>query len=389
MNTLDQFTTYALIDLDALDHNIRTLKNWIAPGVELMAVLKANAYGHGAVPIARAAIASGVTRLVVARPDEGIQLRRAGIDVPILVNGYSPPSLADTFVTYNLTATVNTIEMAQALSARAGALGKMATIHVKVDSGMGRYGLLPDEMAPFLTQIGKLPHLDLEGMFTHFAIADEKDKTYTRKQLATFVEVSNAARQAGYTIRLRHAANSAAAIELPETQLDAVRCGIALYGLRPSPEVSNAIPLKPILSLNSRVGRIRTLPPSSAIGYGCTYVTSKPTRIALIPIGYGDGYRRAFSNNGFVLIRGQRAAIVGRVSMDQITVDVTGIEDVSQDDAVTLIGTQGDASATADEIAGLIGTINYEITTSLLPRIPRIYAQNGQIVEVLCPLCTG
>jgi alanine racemase len=387
MDTLAQLTSYALIDLDALDHNIQELKARIGSKVELMAVLKANAYGHGAVPIARAAVASGVTRLIVARLNEGIELRLAGIDAPILVTGYSLPSRAKAYVTHDVTAMVNTIEMAQALSAQAGALGKTATIHIKVDSGMGRYGLLPDEVVPFLAQISKLPHLDLEGMATHFAIADEKDKTYTRRQFAIFNEVLKAAQQAGHTIRLRHAANSAAAIDLPEMCLDAVRCGIALYGLRPSPDVSDDIPLKPILSLNSRVARIRTLPAGSTIGYGCTYVTSTPTRVALVPVGYGDGYHRAFSNNGFVLVRGQRAPIVGRVSMDQITVDATDIDGVTQDDEVVLIGTQGGKSATADELAALIGTINYEITTSLLPRIPRIYLRNGQIVEELHPLC--
>lgn len=389
MDNLAQFTSYALIDLDALDYNIQALKTRIGPGVELMAVLKANAYGHGAVPIARAALASGVTRLVVARLSEGIQLRRAGIDAPILINGYSLPTAAEDFVVYDLTATVNTIEVAQALSAKAAALGKTAAIHVKVDSGMGRYGLLPEEVLPFLQQIDKLPHLDLEGLYTHFAIADEKDKTYTRQQFAIFSDVLDAAGRAGYTIRLRHAANSAAAIDLPETCLDAVRCGIAIYGLRPSPDVSDDIPLKPILSLKSRVARLRTLPADSAVGYGCTYVTSKPTQVALVPVGYGDGYHRAFSNNGFVLIRGRRVPIVGRVSMDQITVDATGIEGVAQDDEVVLIGAQGDASATAEELAGLIGTINYEITTGLLARIPRIYIKDEQIVEVLRPLCAG
>jgi alanine racemase len=387
MDILEQLTTYALIDLDALDHNIRMLKAHVGPQVELMAVLKANAYGHGAVPVARAALASGVTRLVVARPDEGIQLRQAGIDAPILVNCYSLPAVASDFVAYDLTATVNTLEMAQALSAQATATGKAATVHVKVDSGMGRYGLLPNEVLPFLDEIHKLPHLDLEGLFTHFAVADERDKTYTRQQFATFSDVLRSVQQAGYAIRLRHAANSAGAIDLPEMGLDAVRCGIAIYGLHPSSDISDAVLLKPVLSLRSRVARVRTLPPGSAIGYGCTYVTSKPTQIALIPVGYGDGYRRAFSNRGFVLIRGQRAPIVGRVSMDQITVDATGIAGVEQDDEAVLIGTQGAESATADELAELIGTINYEITTGLLSRIPRVYVRGGRVVDVLRPLC--
>jgi alanine racemase len=382
METLfDRLLTYAEIDLDAVAHNIRTIMAYTGPAVEFMAVLKANAYGHGAVQIARAALAHGATRLAVARVDEGIQLRRAGITAPVLVLGYSLPAESDQIVSHDLTATVNTIEVAQALSSRAAALGKTVTIHVKVDSGMGRYGLLPDEVLPFLAQVTALPGLDLEGMFTHFAAADELDKSFTRQQLAVFLDTLQVVREAGYTIRLRHAANSAATLDLPETHLDAVRVGIALYGLPPSDGMTITLPLKPVLSFKSHVARIRLLPPGYSIGYGRTYITSRPTRVALVPAGYADGYHRSLSNRSHVLIRGQRAPVIGRVSMDQITVDVSAIEDVSQNDEVVLIGSQGKVSVTATELGSLAGTINYEILTSMSPRVPRVYRRGGEVVE--------
>ena len=383
METLfDRLLTYAEIDLDAIAHNIRTIMAYTGPAVELMAVLKANAYGHGAVQIARAALANGATRLAVARVDEGIQLRRAGITAPVLVLGYSLPAESDLIISHDLTATVNTIEGVQALSRRASALGKTVTIHVKVDSGMGRYGLLPEEVLPFLAQVTALPCLDLEGMFTHFASADELDKSFTRRQLAVFLDTLQAVREAGYTIRLRHAANSAATLDLPETHLDAVRVGIALYGLPPSEGMTITLPLQPVLSFKSHVARIRLLPPGYSIGYGRTYITSRPTRVALVSAGYADGYHRSLSNRSYVLIRGRRAPVIGRVSMDQITVDVSDIEDVSQNDEVVLIGSQGKVSVTATELGSLAGTINYEILTSMSPRVPRVYVQGGEVVEV-------
>jgi alanine racemase len=252
---------------------------------------------------------------------------------------------------------------------------------------MGRFGLLVDEVVDFVRTISALPGLVVEGVYTHFAIADLADKTYTLQQFDTYLEVLNGLEVAGFTIPIKHVANSAATLDLPQTHLDMVRCGIALYGLRPSDEVEgnrrlHAIPLRPAMTLKSRVARLRTLPAGSSISYGCTYTTREPTRVALVPVGYGDGYHRLISNRGQVLIRGQRAPIVGRVCMDQFVVKVSHIPSVQQHDEVVLLGRQGGDEITAEEVAAWAETINYEVTTSLLPRVTRVYRKGGEVVAV-------
>jgi alanine racemase len=374
--------TWAEVDLDAIAHNARGLKERAGEGTELMAVVKANAYGHGAVPVARTALENGANRLAVNRVLEGVELRQAGLTAPILILGYSLPSESETIVRWDLTPTVTTVEGALALSALSVRQGKVIPIHVKVDTGMGRFGLLPDEVVPFVRRIAELPGLKLEGLFTHFAVADLADKTYTRRQFDLYMQVVRQLEEAGFAIPLKHVANSATNLDLPEMHLDMVRCGIALYGLRPSDEVEPAIPLKPAMALKSRVARVRTLPPGSSISYGCTYTTTRPTPVALVPVGYGDGYHRILSNKGSVLIGGKRAPIVGRVCMDQFVVDVTGHEGVRQDDEVVVFGRQGEEEISAEEVATLAGTINYEVVTSILPRVTRVYLKGGQVVEV-------
>jgi alanine racemase len=247
---------------------------------------------------------------------------------------------------------------------------------------MGRFGLLSDEVVAFVRRVAELPGLKLEGLFTHFAIADLADKTYTRRQFDLYKWMVKQLEEAGFTIPLKHVANSATNLDLPEMHLDIVRCGIALYGLRPSDEVEPAVPLKPAMALKSRVARVRTLPSRSSISYGCTYTTTRPTPVALVPVGYGDGYHRILSNKGSVLIGGKRAPIVGRVCMDQFVVDVTGIEGVRQDDEVVVFGRQGGEEISADEVAALAGTINYEVVTSILPRVTRVYLKGERVVEV-------
>ncbi|HIC93204.1 MAG TPA: alanine racemase, partial [Anaerolineae bacterium] len=304
MPTQNQWLTWAEIDLDAIAHNVRQLKRHIGERVKLMAVVKANAYGHGAVPVARTALESGAERLAVNRVVEGIELRRAGIAAPILVLGYFPPWEAEAVVRHGLIPTVTEREVASALAEAAGRLGKAVPIHIKVDTGMGRFGLLPEEVVDFVQGLADFPNLHLEGLYTHFAAADEADKSYTRRQFGIFLDVLKRLEEAGVEVPIRHAANSAATLDLPETHLDMVRCGIAIYGLYPSAEVSRSVPLRPAMSLKSRVARLRTLPAGSCISYGCTYITSSPTRVALVPVGYGDGYHRLLSNRGQVLIRG-------------------------------------------------------------------------------------
>ncbi|MBN1284740.1 MAG: alanine racemase [Anaerolineae bacterium] len=370
--------THAAIDLDAITDNVRAIKNHT--GVDVIAVVKANAYGHGMAEAARAARKGGATRLAVARTEEGVALRASGAaeTCPILVMGYTPPEVeaADAVVASGLTAAVTTWETAQALSARAQAAGRRAPVHVKVDTGMGRFGLLPGEVVPFVDQIAALPGLDLEGMFTHFAVADEvsaESRAYTRRQFAIFREVLGAVEAAGGRIRLRHAANSAASLAFPESHLDAVRPGISIYGLAPSTEMTLPFALRPALTLRSRVARVRTLPAGASISYGRTYITPREMLVALVPCGYGDGYHRRLSNRGAVLIRGRRAPIVGRVCMDQFVVDVSDIPDAAQDDEVILVGRQGDAQITAEEVAAWAQTINYEVVTALLARARRVY----------------
>jgi len=354
----------------------------------LMAVVKADGYGHGAVPVAETVLDNGASCLAVNRAVEGVQLRQAGITAPVLILGYTLPAQAETIVRWNLAPTVNDPEQAQALSAAAsrpsfippnsgGERGGALPIHVKVDTGMGRFGLLPYEVVDFVQAVSALPGLVLEGIYTHFAIADAADKTYTLQQFETFREVVKRLDEAGFTIPIKHVAGSAATLDLPETHLDMVRCGITLYGLRPSTEVEPTIPLRPAMTLKSRVARVRTLPAGSSISYGCTYITNVPTRVALVPFGYGDGYRRLISNRGEVLIRGQRAPILGRVCMDQFVVKVSGIPDVQQHDEVVLLGRQGDDEISAEEVAAWAETINYEVTTSILPRVTRVYRKSS------------
>lgn len=380
---LDGIVTWAEIDLDALAHNVRALQRHVGEQVDVIAVVKANAYGHGAAPIARAALEAGAVQLAVHRAIEGVELRRAGITAPILVMGYTPPDGAAMIAKWRLTPSLMTLEFAQALSAQARSSGLQIPVHVKVDTGMSRYGLLPLEVVDFLRALSGMPGITLEGLFTHFATADWADQTYARQQLDVFTDVLQAARQAGFSIPRVHAANSAAAMRLPEAHFNAVRCGIAMYGLDPSGEWPAVFSLQPVLSLKSRVSRVRELPPGSGVSYGRTYITQGKVRAALVPVGYGDGYHRLLSNQGWVLIRGQRAPLIGRVCMDQFVVDISQIDGVQQDDEVVLIGEQGGKRIRAEEVAALVGTINYEVTTSLLPRVARAYYIEGQLVTVI------
>ncbi len=377
-----QALTWAEIDLDAIAFNAAGLKARAGGQAELMVTVKANAYGHGAVPVARAALEGGATRLAVHRVLEGVQLRQAGITAPILVMGYTLPAASERVARWDLTLTVNSQSQAEALSAAAMDAGKSLPVHVKVDTGMGRYGLLPDEVLDFVRFLAGLPGLVLEGLYTHYAVADLADKTFTRQQFHIYSEVVQQLEAAGFDFPLKHVSNSATTFDLPEMALDMLRCGIALYGLRPSNEVEPAIPLRPALTLKSRVARVRTLPAGASISYGRTYITAKPTRVALVPVGYGDGYHRLISNRGAVLIHGQRAPIVGRVCMDQFVVDVSHIPNVQLHDEVVLIGRQGEGCIPAEEVARWAETINYEVTTGLLPRVARIYVRGGVVSKL-------
>lgn len=370
---VDQLVSWAEIDLEAIRSNIRSFQRHVGDHVQIMAVVKANAYGHGAVPVARAALEAGAARLAVHRLTEGIELRQAGITAPVLVMGYTPPAGAEEFIRWQLTPSMMTPEFAMALSAQAATRGMVVPVHVKVDTGMSRFGLMPEEVIPYLTAISNLEGIKLEGLFTHLATADSIDQTWALRQLSIFNSVIESAKNAGIELPIIHAANSAATMKIPQAHYQAVRPGIAIYGMNPSNEWPPVFNLYPSLTFKSRVSRVRDLPVGAGVSYGRTFVTSRPTRAALVTAGYGDGYHRILSNKGSVLVRGKRAPIIGRVCMDQFVVDVTDIPGVALNDEVVLVGRQGDERISAEEVGRLAGTINYEVTTGLLLRVVRKY----------------
>jgi alanine racemase len=363
--------TWLEVDLEAIAHNVRRVVEMVGPAVVVLAVLKADGYGHGAGQVARTALNNGAGYLGVASINEGAALRRSGIEAPILVLGYTPAWQARELVLNELTATIFDLDVAQALNRAARELNGRVCVHVKVDTGMGRLGLLPDQVLPLVLELQSLAHLVLEGIFTHFSVADA-DPGYTRWQLDRFRQVREALAREGIEIPLAHAANSAAILSLPESHLGMVRLGLAMYGLHPSERVPCPPDFRPALAFKTQIAQVKTLPPGSYVSYGNTYQTSSAQRIAVIPVGYADGFRRAPRHWGHVLVRGQRAPIVGRVCMDQTMIDVTAIPHVRQGDEVVLIGQQGEAQITAEDVATRLGTINYEVVSEILARVPRV-----------------
>jgi alanine racemase len=368
--------THAKIDLDALSHNVRALKAHVGEKVRLAAAVKANAYGHGAVPVAREALKAGASYLLAARVEEGIQLRRAGINAPILVMGNIAPANIGTAIEHGLTLTITNEKQVSAAAEAADARGVEACVHIKADTGMNRNGADRDAVVPLAMMIARHPALRLEGLYTHFACADEPDKTPSRKQFDIFKTVCGRLADAGVHIPVLHAANSAAAIDLPETRMNMVRCGLAIYGLYGSPSVSRSVGLKPVMTLFSRVERVHDLRPGDGVSYGFDFTASAPTRAALVAIGYGDGYRRQLSGRAEVLVKGRRAKILGRICMDQCVVNVDEIAEAETGDRVTLMGEDGNERISALELAEIAGTNEYDIVTGLSARVPRLYYRN-------------
>lgn len=367
--------TWVEIDLSAIANNTRQIKRMVGERVRILASLKADAYGHGALKVARTVLHNGASMLGVATVSEAAPLREAGINPPILVFGYVPAWQMREAVRLGLTITLYTPEAAQALSRAALALDRTVKVHVKVDTGMGRLGIRAeqvDEVVKLVQEIIDLPGLELEGIFTHFAMADSRDQTHARMQLARFQNILHALEEKNLRPPLVHAANSAAIISLPEAHFDMVRPGIALYGLDPSEEVRLPGGFRPALSFKTQVAQVKLIPAGECISYGCTFYTEHPTLIAVLPVGYADGFRRAPKNWGTVLIHGQEAPLLGRVCMDQCMVDVSHIRQVRVGDEVVLIGRQGMASLTAEEVARRLGTINYEVVSEILARVPRV-----------------
>jgi alanine racemase len=377
---------WAEINLDNIAHNVREIRRVTSNKAELMGVVKADAYGHGVIQVSRVLLENGVTRLAVATLDEAIQLRKNNFDVPVLILGYTDPARAAEILEYDITQTVFGLDLAEALSDAAVKTGRKAKIHIKVDTGMTRIGFMPGESAvKEIGRINRLPGITIEGMFTHFSSADEKDESYTRMQFEKFLGIDAELNRAGITIPIKHAANSAAIIRFPETHMDLVRPGLILYGLYPSDETNTGeISLKPAMSLKADVIRVENVSGNTPVSYGRRFVTSRESRIATIPVGYADGYSRLLSGKSHVLINGQRFPVVGSVCMDQCMADVTGAETpVKAGDEAVLIGRQGEDEITADELASLIGTINYEVVSQVNKRVPRFYTENGRISGVL------
>lgn len=379
--------TRAEIDLQAIRHNLEELKRLAAPSTKIMAVVKADAYGHGSVEVAKILVERGVPYLAVARLSEAITLRRAGLDVPILLFGHTYPEYLSPMLKHDIRPSINTVDSARILSEAARRRRGKARVHVKLDTGMGRLGVvcdglaLPDPGRPSrkkavqtILEIASLPRLEIEGIYTHFANADHPDTTHARLQFSLFMDVLSELKKNGFEPQLRHAANSAALIRMPETHLDLVRPGIALYGLLPSKTIDrDQVELKPVMSIKTNIIQLKAVPAGFRVSYGGDHETKRPTTLATVPVGYADAYSRLLSSKGCMLVKGQRAPIVGRVCMDLTVLDVGHIQDVEMEDEVVVLGRQGMAEITADEIAELIQTIHYEVISTITARVPRIF----------------
>jgi len=381
--TSEHYRVIAEINLDAISNNIKEIQKNISKDTEIMAVVKADAYGHGAIEVSRILIENGVKRLAVAILDEGKQLREEGFNVPILILGYTPAEQAGELVSYDLIQTVFSFEMAKAISDSAVKQNKKAKIHLKIDTGMSRIGFKPDkESIKTIKEINQLPNINIEGIFTHFSSADEADTSFTQQQFSIFNAFIKALEEEGLKIPVKHCSNSAGFMLDEKMHMNLIRPGIIIYGLYPSNEVNKEkIHLKPAMSLKSQVVFVKEVEENTPVSYGRKFITSKKTKVATIPVGYADGYSRRLSSSGRVLINGEYAPIIGNICMDQFMVDVSHISDVEVGTEVVLIGQQGQNSISAEEIADIIGTINYEVVCMVGKRIPRLYIENKEVIK--------
>ena len=373
----------ARVDLDAVEYNIERMKQNISSDASMLAVVKMDGYGHGAVQIAQMLEEKEyIWGCAVATPEEALILKKQGIRKPVLVLGCVFPEQREEMVRHEIRLTVYTKEMAEELSKIAEEYGKDAYIHVKLDTGMSRLGFLANrESVGIIEEISRLPHLVMEGLYTHFSKSDEEDKGFTRRQLEDFLYMKRALEEREVFFSWYHCSNSAAIIDMEEANMNLVRAGIASYGMYPSGEVKKEkVPLKPAMELISHVAHVKWVGPGTPVSYGGTFVTRRDTRIATIPVGYGDGYPRKLSGKGYVLIHGKKAPILGRVCMDQFMVDVTEIPNVSFGDTVTLVGHDGGEFLPVEVLSRLSGRFNYEFVCNLGKRIPRTYLRHGKVV---------
>ncbi len=364
------------IDLEALRHNVTVFKKHLSPGSCIMGIIKADAYGHGASRLAPVLEKEGVSHFGVALLQEAIALRESGVTLPILILGHTPIEDFPEAVARDLTLTLYAPEEARALDKVARNVGKPARVHLKIDTGMGRIGFLPtDDSIEEIREIISLRHLDVEGIYSHQAWADNPDGSFAQEQFSRFQKFLNALSERGVQFKIRHMANSATTINYPHMHLDLVRIGISLYGLYPDVEMARRpkITLRPVMRVKAKLVHVKEVPKGTPISYGCTFITPRESRIGTVPMGYTDGIPRALSNRGEVLVHGRRCPIVGRVCMDQFMVDVTDVEGCDRGEEIVFLGKQGEETISADDIAEKVETINYEIVSRMSPRLPRIY----------------
>jgi alanine racemase len=364
--------TFAAIDMAALDHNFREVVR-CGEGRQVLAVVKAGAYGHGAVEISRRLLSLGADMLGVALVEEGRELREAGIDAPVVVMGATFPEQAEAIVSLNLIPVVFSSSVAQALSDAAYKRRTTINLHVKIDTGMGRIGIAPEDAPDLIAEIRKLRNISVQGLMTHFADADLRDKEFASKQMDRFEALLRALEARKIKVPVRHVANSAAVLDFHRALFSMIRPGLMLYGYNPLEAGALEADLRPVLSLVTRISYMKKVPPGVPVSYGRTFTTNRESIIATLPIGYADGYGRSLSNTGEALVRGMRVPVVGRVCMDMCMIDVTDVPAAGEGDDVVLIGSQGSERITADDIAAKIGTIAYEVLCGISSRVPRIY----------------
>lgn len=364
--------TYAEIDLSAIRDNIRAIRARVGSKVKIMPAVKANGYGHGAVEVSRAVLEAGADALCVATPEEAIELREAGFEAPILILGCSTVDAVEEIARGNISSNVCDLDYARALSDAAIRQGKRASVHLKVDTGMGRIGVRPEDATDIMLALQALPGLAIDGVFTHFPSADEADRTYTTAQIGLFRKTVDGLKRKGLSVAIAHASNSGGVLAYPEADFDAVRPGIMIYGSYPSLEVVRSIRIREAMTLRTRIAFLKEADAGTGISYGRTHILKSRAKVATLPIGYGDGYSRRLSNNGEAAVRGVRVPVIGRVCMDQICIDVTEVPEVALGDEVILYG-GGYDYLSANEIGRRAGTISYEIYCALSPRVPRVY----------------
>ena len=373
--------TWAEVDLDAIAHNIKEIRKITNPNAKIMAVVTADAYGHGFLEVAKTLLENGADRLAVAVLQEGKQLRSRGVTVPILILGASGEEAVEDLINFDITPS----EFAKALSYEAERKEKVTKIHIKIDTGMSRIGFLAgednEEIVDEIIKISKLPYIEIEGIFSHFATSDEYDKSYTLLQYGRFMDVCNRLEEKGLNIPIKHICNSAGIMMYPEMHLDMVRPGVILYGMYPSDEVDKSrLDLIPAMTLKSTITHIKEVEPGRGVSYGKEYITDKKTKIATVPIGYADGYLRKLAKHGKMIVDGVKVPIIGRICMDQCMIDVTNVHNIDKGDEVIIFGREG---VTVDDLAEWLETINYEVSCVIGKRIPRIYTKDGKAVKVL------